>query len=369
MKVGVLTYHRVINIGAILQAYCVYEFYRSLQHEVILIDLRSKQTEFNELRKLFSFKNVRVNIDQFNKFRSVRRFVKDNMKVSSKFISGDQKRFAEFCNKKNFGVISVGSDTVWELRPNGYTSLNTNEFFLEHYDGAKISFAASMDPILKFDQFDRLMPSRASAIKKFNFVGVRDEPTRDALKDFGVSSSFTCDPTIVMMQHPIFQVKAVSRTRIGVQLKERQTLLLSRDVFDDYIDVNGHRSSKKKFRSNLTVHQYLEELNKNRILITDRFHGTILTLLVSKAKIPVIMYEDPGKWQSNKSKLRDLAERLNLTEYLCTSLAEVKESLYALEGGRRHWDASKLYERLLQLSTDTSKILKNTLDEIGASRN
>lgn len=364
MKIGILTYHRVVNVGATLQAYCVSEFYRSLQHEVTLIDLRNRSTEWNEFRKLINVKKLRFNFNQLDKLRNTRVFVNGNFNLSSVIRSGNTKNFAKFCDRQNFDLISVGSDTVWELRAGGYSSLDTNEYFLEHYTGTKISFSASMDPVLYSKEFDLLMPARTSAIKQFGFVGVRDEPTKEALESFGVSTSFTCDPTIVMMMHPIFQLEDVQRNGTGLQLKEGPTKQLTSDIFDECIDVNGHRSSRKKFDANFSVPEYLAALNKNRILITDRFHGTILTLLVSKAKIPVIMYEDPEKWQSNKSKLRDLAERLGLTDYICTSLEQVKERLSDLEKGRLLWDSSKLYQRLIHLSENTSVILKNKLDDI-----
>ena len=78
MKIGILTYHRVINIGAILQAYCVKEFYQSLGHEVILIDLRNWKTEFYEYRKLFNLKKLKINLFHYNKFKNLRSFLKKN---------------------------------------------------------------------------------------------------------------------------------------------------------------------------------------------------------------------------------------------------------------------------------------------------
>ena len=43
MKIGILTFHRAHNYGAVLQAYALKEFLRSLGHESYVIDYNNKK--------------------------------------------------------------------------------------------------------------------------------------------------------------------------------------------------------------------------------------------------------------------------------------------------------------------------------------
>lgn len=370
MKIGILTYHRVINIGAILQAYCVCEFYKSLGHDVELIDLRNRRTEMTELRKLINVKKLRLNIDQINNYKSIRSFLKKNFLLSEIRYSGSTNRFAAFLAQKKYDVISVGSDTVWELRDPGYSDLTVNEYFLPFYTGKKISFSASMDPVNKaLPIYKNLMQKRADVLKDFAFVNVRDNPTKTAFEEFNVSSNITSDPTIVMKDHKIFNVIQHSNycSCIGLQIQEIDIRKRIIEIYKDTV-ISVYSSSllpdEQSFRSDLSVEDYLINLTKLKILVTDRFHGTLLTLLTTKCQIPVIAYEDPTKWHKGASKIRDLFVSLGLENFLATDKSTLLKLLNKCISGELIWPATEVTAKLSILSAKSKITLSNQLKRL-----
>lgn len=369
MKIGVLTYHRVINIGATLQAFCVSEFFKSLGHDVFLIDLRNLKTEFQELRKIFSIKKLSINFDQLSRIKNQRLFLKKNFNLTKKIFSGNLNKFSKKLIDLNLDLISVGSDTVWELRPNGYSALTVNEYFLPHYNKPKISFSASMDPInqqLKY--YKSLMSKRSAALKNFDKIFVRDSSTQKALNQFNINSIITADPTIIMMNHKIFKnVSAEPKKLIGVQLNKLGYNIMSKNIPYDLIDVTGNSSSiGLKFSPKLTVEEYLFELSKIKILITNRFHGVLLTMIVSNCSTPIIAYEDPEKWQSNSSKLRDLFDELNIPNFLVKNYNQIPNLINNIEKNKIKWPNFELKNKLQFLSYYSSLNIQNYLKKFNS---
>lgn len=63
MRIGIFTFHRAINYGAVLQAYGLKAYLESLGHEAYVIDYRPKY--MNEYNYLFQFNKISfVNIKQ-----------------------------------------------------------------------------------------------------------------------------------------------------------------------------------------------------------------------------------------------------------------------------------------------------------------
>ena len=67
MKIGLLTYHKSYNCGAVLQTYATCRLLKELGHEVELIDLR--QPEPIKLRQLII--EEREDVNMWNNFRTV----------------------------------------------------------------------------------------------------------------------------------------------------------------------------------------------------------------------------------------------------------------------------------------------------------
>lgn len=118
MKIGILTFHRAINYGAVLQMYGLYHTLQTLGAEVDIIDYRP---EFNEKRfEKKAFLDLLRPRELYgilfrNSYQTYRResFLPFIKKMTFSDPISDKKELEEYCNR--YDRIVVGSDQVWNL--------------------------------------------------------------------------------------------------------------------------------------------------------------------------------------------------------------------------------------------------------------
>ena len=204
MKIGILTYHRSVNEGSVIQAYCLQQLVQSLvpKASVEIIDYRPSVVEKRDFRKLFSRHPPFVNLNQWNKRKILHLFLHRHCTLSQhKCQTDDLGKARQFVVEQKYDAIIVGSDTVWRVRHNIGDLLAPNIYYLpDIHDPKKIAFAAS------FDLTDRMLlnaPRRrelARMIRDFDFISVRDEMSLRYLKEFGLKDkkfTFMPDPTLL----------------------------------------------------------------------------------------------------------------------------------------------------------------------------
>ncbi len=120
MKIGILTFHRAINYGAVLQCFALQEVLKEFGHEVWLIDYRQARVEKTD-RCIFSTR------ERFNFLLTghLRTFL--NYNRSKTIRESIYKRFDNYLNNffcltnscskdaipQNFDIYIIGSDQVW----------------------------------------------------------------------------------------------------------------------------------------------------------------------------------------------------------------------------------------------------------------
>jgi polysaccharide pyruvyl transferase WcaK-like protein len=327
MKIGILTYHRPINDGSVLQAYCLQRLVqeRFPTSTVEIVDYRPTRGEWTEHRKLISRAPPFLRWAVWSKMRSVRGFLKASCEVSPQSCTTDDLgRARDFVRKQGYDAIIVGSDTVWEARRSLFAPPFPNLYFLPGlHEVTKVGFAASSDPVLPSYREDA---SRAQQIRReveaFDFISIRDEATHTYLTDLGVEPHrlhFMPDPTL------LWDFATLSEPALGGERSTRPLAGISVSVGDDRVNsevadqlhrsgyevvqlANSAETSRKLGVSGLTVGQRLGLHGALDLLVTDRFHGSIFTLALSGA--PVIFVETSAKWPEPNSKGRDLFRRL-----------------------------------------------------------
>lgn len=351
MKVGVLTYHRVVNLGSVVQAWCVQELAKSLfpDAEVELIDYRPERMERRELRKSITRRPPFLNVRQIRKAQAMRHFVQTAFpRISPRCVSDNTSQAAQWLEEQGYDVILVGSDTVWELRDGAYSPDGSNLYFLPGVNTIKIAFAASMDPVpaLSDDQL-AVLAKRIACIKGFDVISVRDNATREVLTKYGLAQSRLLqvpDPSLMngfetlMGKAPMTADPAASV--VGVSLPRPEALRVHHRLKEagyTVWDWNGVNDGAADYvlPGELSVGEVLALHRQLGGFVTDRFHGSIFTM--GLAGVPVAFYESPTKWPSANSKGRDLFRslgvekavtrdlaRLNDTEWLTTILKDVE---------------------------------------------
>ncbi len=368
MKIGVLTYHRSVNDGSVLQALCLQRLLRELAPEgarVEVVDVRDRLRERMEMRRLVTKRPPFLRVATWRKMRGLRTFLRRHVALSPVSITTPSLAAArDFVLSQNYDVLVVGSDTVWQLRRFGDAD-PPHLFYLPGFEGVKkVAFAVSADPIQDRSllQDAQRSASLRTAIEAFDFIGVRDRPTTEMLTGLGVEPgrlTFTPDPTICTdFSDLVRRPQAEERPAAGVALasaklrREVSGALLERG-FEVVNHLGAPPPGTRPLSGKGALPDRLGRFAEQALLVTDRFHSSIFTLKLGKA--PVIFTESPGKWPEPNSKGRDLLERLGCGEFVWRPGEELAPFLDRAEKWRE--DPPDMASRFTSLRAESSESL------------
>lgn len=193
MKYGILTYHNIPNIGAILQAQALCEFIRSRGYDCDIIDYTCKNIVSRELT-FHSSPNLLKNIlAKYFWIKTTRKIEKCGEYVKSLNLLSQEEYNRETIYKANevYDAFISGSDMIWNLDVNGkdYT------FFLDFVkdDKKRLAFASSIGAKWTDEEKHELLP----LLKKYQSISVREEDTNEELNAIGIASYHLSDPTLL----------------------------------------------------------------------------------------------------------------------------------------------------------------------------
>lgn len=170
MRIGILTFHRPCNFGANLQAFTSYTYFKSLGHDVKVID-------FVKDRDISFYAN---SVSQMQ-YDAHQQFIENRLSLTSKVKNGTE--LYELCLEENFDLIIIGADAVWRT-PKEECIYFASWIFENGSVLNKISVSA-MSAAHMGDGFYMLDKNTRSLIKKsleqFSYISVRDSWTRDCL--------------------------------------------------------------------------------------------------------------------------------------------------------------------------------------------
>ncbi|MEE0944423.1 MAG: polysaccharide pyruvyl transferase family protein [Clostridia bacterium] len=350
-KIGILTYHRSINYGAVMQAYSLSKRLAKdfPDYDVEIIDYVSartyllyKKTLQNCIHAVFAANGFRQRLSyckltlHFIKGKLTGK--KDNSltglfeKQMESFPLSDELIITDNVDKvfnkirRKYKAVIVGSDAVfnWGIRrfPNPY--------FLHDDIGAyKLSYAASsygQDYLAVTEEQKRYI---SEAWKTFDYIGVRDVPTEDFVKfaDNDLVPNHNCDPTVVLDVEDIpvndDEIKEMliakgidlSKPIIGLMALDWLGEIVRSIVGDKYqiVSVYKDNSYADCFLDNLSPFQWAKVFSYFDVTFTHFFHGNLLSL---KNGTPTIVIEKKNSYnQKYNSKIRDFMARVDLSDF------------------------------------------------------
>ena len=195
MKIGILTYHRAHNYGAILQAIAMRVVLQRMGHDVSYIDYwpnyhrdaykffswsRFRKQKLGYLKKrLFLFSEIRSRIEHFE--RDIRFYI------------------APYCmpysRKTKYDVAVYGSDQIWRRQ---YVTKQLNPVYFAQNTiiaSKHITYAASMGVLLNEVQDKQKI---AQWLKSFDKISVREKDLKDYVSLLGYDSDLVLDPTLLL---------------------------------------------------------------------------------------------------------------------------------------------------------------------------
>lgn len=191
MKIGVLTYYRVLNYGAVLQAYALQKMLKSIGHDVYLINYQpielTKPYNSIALKQLRRFSYVSKIYRRKFLYSPFKKFIEQYLDEGIEYVSAEQL----FNNPPKADAYIVGSDQVWRTSLSGDNDI----FFLPFHskETKKIAYAASCGGDYTFMKDDK----KIQLLKEFDAISVREESLYKELYKEGIPSQIVVDPTIL----------------------------------------------------------------------------------------------------------------------------------------------------------------------------
>lgn len=279
MKIGILTFHRSRNYGAILQAYALTTVLKKMGYEAEIIDYACEKID-TSLKLWVKNKNFLKSIVQFifryQKKKSFDNFIKNYMNLSDKRNITKQE-ISDTIN--NYNVLITGSDQIWNtnITNNDYT------FFLNFKDSnmKKIAYAGSVGDCIKMD-FNEI-----ECIKKYNKISVRESKLKNFLSEKKIESEVCCDPSLLLLKDDYLKL-------CSKRLENKKYIFLFMIWESPELRVKVNKFAKEKgykvisnkncfeFFLHSKPQDFLSWIKNAEYVFTNSFHGTVFSLIFHK---------------------------------------------------------------------------------------
>lgn len=287
MKIGILTFHRAHNYGAVLQAFALQQYLKSNGYQVNIIDYRQPfiELQFNP----FSIKRcLSINPIKFT-YRLLRDILKFKYRFERKrlyqnftdgFLQLSEKCFDSLSIPDDYDLYIHGSDQIWNENLTGgfddvlFGNYKTNK-------GTKVTYAASFE---KKDLNELQKKYFKEAMKNFDAVSVREKSLGILLNEF-ISNKFynVIDPTLL--------VDKSLWNKIPTSINEKKYLLIYQ-VMDSVIaddlaikiatSLNLRILNLAKLKKQPSVPEFVDYFRNADFVVATSFHAMAFSIIFNK---------------------------------------------------------------------------------------
>lgn len=344
MKIGILTFHRAHNYGAMLQAYALYTVLSGKGHNVEFLSYRNERIE--SAYKLFrwhynSDKSLIANLkgliaDLFLLFRWQKRrfafksFAKQFLPESEKITTTDirQKSF-------DYDVLFFGSDQIWTTRfLKNFDPIYWGEVKLKH--GLKIAYAPSME-------LSNLSESQKVFIHKhlplFCAVSARETKMAQMLSEIKGSSiptvldpTFLCDSSLYkpLLNSASFKpqgnyilVYQVGDFSVVHEIADCLAKVIKCQIIEIRSDVTLHK--KSTYLETLGPADFVSLIANATFVLSCSFHGTAFAINYKKPFYSVLI-------KGMDSRVKSLLSQIGLSDRGIRSVNDINtENMYNID--------------------------------------
>lgn len=289
VRIGILTFHNAINLGAILQAYALNYYIDSNigKSEIINYIPNSEIPKipyrlYNILHTgkiLFMDRGLYCKENRFRRFRSC-------IDTSERTYLGDSGiANAHF----DYDVIISGSDQILNTTLTG----NSKAYYLDFFGGKKISYASSFG---RKDVSKEEISLIRSELPKFSALSVREQSGADIIKkETGIEPQLVLDPVFLLSKDEWSkrcneQLKLPKKYIFVYSMEaspvlENAVSLIKEDTRLPVIVVRGGGKPgliEGKEDSTCGPEEFLRYMRDAELVITNSFHGTAFSLIFEK---------------------------------------------------------------------------------------
>jgi hypothetical protein len=369
-KIGILTYFWSDNPGTYLQAYsmlrCLSD--KCVGDQVELVDYRHRRVYF---RPSCSCVSLRQWYADYKRYTTYREMKKAHFVLSSQhLISRESERAWDFIEKQHYDLVVVGSDTILSLHARHENTDHIPVYWLPpRLACEKVMCAASARAVMYEGLTERQRVAMRESANGFTLLGVRDDATVVLLRRLGLVDEsrlqLVPDPTFTF-DIPYEQVEGLLR-RKGIDPSVPLVGLSLPRFFKGAPALADHYRSKGFRVVSLEPARYADVCLTDispfewagiykylRLVITNRFHGTLFSL---KNLTPVVSVISDSSLVTadGLSKHYSLLRSFNLhaTNYVVARDADcVSEIIHAADRAMHTFDRTYVATRLEGLRSE-----------------
>lgn len=331
MRIGIITLPLHTNYGGLLQAYALKTALETLGHEAVVLDLEDKMPGPDLLKAPFvyagrMFRRMTKGAEGPEVFRECR-YRKELPVVSAntsrfvdKFISPRLLKSYSKIKEEEFDAFVVGSDQVW--RPLYFPEIE-NAFlsFAKGWDVRRVAYAASFGTEQLEYKYDQL-EACGKLLRQFDGVSVREDRGVQMCSEWFdyEDAVHVLDPVMLLDAEHYLKLSELSQERPakgkivtyildGSSQKQSVT-----DFMASVSNMEVHDVSVRPYDRRLPleervvppVEKWLAAFADADFVITDSFHGCVLSILMHKRFIAL------GNSRRGISRLQSLLEMFGL---------------------------------------------------------
>lgn len=354
MKIGILTYHRAHNYGAMLQAYALRTYLHDQGHDVEFIDYwpdsHNKQyTLFKPIRgKSLYFKILNIisdsvtlirrtiRMNKFNNFRKKHLGINDSIKYTT-----NKEPIIE-----RYDCVVVGSDQIWRTQEYEGKHVGIDPMYLcTNIPNTTrcISYAASMGIISLTSEDEHVI---RTSLKNFNTILVRENSLKQLVESLGYSAHVVLDPTLLLTKqqwdqlipshrysqkpYVLFYELMPSQEALAFAKKKALSLNCELLIMDSII----HTLPRKNHISYASPIEFMHAIRDAEFVIATSFHGTAFSIIFEKQFITIGL-------KKNADRVKTLLQQVGIPEQyqdlpIETSKINYKEVNTTLQTIREH---------------------------------
>lgn len=293
MNIGIITFHRAHNYGAVLQCYALSRVLIAMGHNVEIVDyypryLRS-QYELMPSMKI----GIVLWLKYLVKLIPILGIKLKRIRLFNTFINSlplSQYQYDETTNDiKGYDTLIFGSDQIWNpLLSNGVDNVFSG--FINHENTNLIAYAASTNPVVCSKEYKSYFEH---IIRNFNRISVRENSLADYINNIKPHSAITVlDPVLLLSKkewasiaiNPIEKDYLLIYTVPQSPLVRKHAEIVAKAKGLQIIELTPAAKNVrgKEYRQIVGPRQFLGYFQNASYVVTTSFHGTAFSIKFEK---------------------------------------------------------------------------------------
>lgn len=296
MKVGIITFHRAHNYGAVLQCYALQEVLKRMGHDVYVIDYRQPATE--ETYKICSVERIRELLSHPRALQGYLRRIFQRVECGKKFQSFRESFFclSNPCYTSqdipSMDVYITGSDQLWNVQ----ITRGVDEVFFGRFVRPKGSLLLSYALSGSLKVLDALSDTRLlQYASSYSVLSFREQALADSVaKRTSLPVRVDIDPTLLAernlwdkMVNNRFEndryvlLYQVRRPKNDARLLNRKAKMLAKRMGCKVIDLTD--------MTTYSPPEFVSLFKYAQCVITSSFHATVFALIFERPLYSVLL--------------------------------------------------------------------------------